>query len=135
MPRAACGPPPSGIRTSTSATSGRFDSAIRIASSASAGRADQLDPFLVAEELRERDPEAGLVVGEEHPDGIVLAANDGGWFRQRPSRGTLQAEEGLLKHLGSIFAVARVGVTRMGVSARMVPRMGAQDGGTGCDGG
>jgi hypothetical protein len=37
-------------------------------------RADQLDPFLMAEELRECDPEARLVVCEEHPDRIVLAA-------------------------------------------------------------
>ena len=61
-------------------------------------------------------------------DRIVLATEmeDGSVGRHRS--GTLQARRGLLKHLGSIFAVARVGVTRMGVSARMVSEMGAQDG-------
>jgi hypothetical protein len=37
------------------------------------GRADQLDAFLVAQELREGDPETGLVVGQEHTDRILAA--------------------------------------------------------------
>src|SRR5687767_865176 len=121
MPRAAWGPPPSGIRTSTSATSGRPDSAIRIASSASAAvpisstRSSWLRSSVRAVRSAGSSSARSTRMGSTESRAAPVAM----MVLSEAIARTVQAITGLLKHPGSISAVAQMEVTQPGVSPKM----------------
>ncbi len=63
-------PPPPGIRTSTSATSGRWRSASSIASHASSAHPDQIERSLAADEVDQGLTHFGVVICDEHSNAI-----------------------------------------------------------------
>ena len=69
--RAARGPPPAGMLTSISATSGCSRAAIEAASSASAAAPDERQARLLGQQLRQCVAQGRLVVGHQHANEYV----------------------------------------------------------------